>query len=72
MSDRAALKTYFETGDYPSQAQFEDLIDSLALTGELAALAAPSNFTTMTTEVITGHCEILCSDGITRKFAVLE
>jgi len=27
MSDRATLKTFFETGDFPTQLQFEDLID---------------------------------------------
>lgn len=27
MSDRATLKTFFETGDFPTQAQFEDFID---------------------------------------------
>lgn len=27
MSDRATLKTFFEQGDFPTQAQFEDLID---------------------------------------------
>ena len=27
--ERATLKTFFETGDYPTQAEFEDLIDSL-------------------------------------------
>lgn len=27
----ATLKTYFETGDYPTQAQFGDLIDSVGL-----------------------------------------
>ena len=27
--DRATLKTYFETGDKPTEAQFIDLIDSL-------------------------------------------
>lgn len=26
---KAVLKTYFETGDYPTQQQFEDLIDSM-------------------------------------------
>lgn len=31
MSSRAVLKSYFETGDVPTQIQFADLIDSLAL-----------------------------------------
>lgn len=29
MSDRATLKAFFETGDFPTQAQFTDLIDQL-------------------------------------------
>lgn len=29
LRNRAELKSYFETGDFPTQAQFEDLIDSL-------------------------------------------
>lgn len=34
MSDRTTLKSYFETGDTPTQAEFADLIDSTALTTE--------------------------------------
>jgi hypothetical protein len=30
MSDRTTLKTFFQTGDIPTQSQFADLIDSLA------------------------------------------
>lgn len=37
MSDRATLKGYFNTGDVPTEAQFADLIDSLATTGEVSA-----------------------------------
>jgi hypothetical protein len=33
MSTLATLKTYFETGDVPTQAQFADLIDSIRGTG---------------------------------------
>lgn len=29
VQNRATLKSYFETGDFPTQAQFEDLIDSM-------------------------------------------
>lgn len=29
MSDRATLKTFFETGDFPTAAQFADLIDQV-------------------------------------------
>jgi len=29
MSDRATLKTFFESGDFPTSAQFDDLIDSM-------------------------------------------
>ena len=36
MSDRTTLKSYFETGDTPTQAEFADLIDSLALLTEAA------------------------------------
>lgn len=31
MSDRATLKTFYETNDFPTQAQFEDWLDSVAL-----------------------------------------
>ena len=34
MSDRTTLKSYFETGDTPTEAEFADLIDSLALVNE--------------------------------------
>jgi len=44
---RATLKTYFETGDFPTQAQFEDFIDSCVnisddavLTGSEASITA--------------------------------
>lgn len=37
MSDRATLKGYFNTGDVPTEAQFADLIDSLATTTEVSA-----------------------------------
>ena len=30
---KAVLKTYFETGDKPTQQQFEDLIDSMVSAG---------------------------------------
>lgn len=35
----ATLKTYFETGDFPTQAQFEDLIDTLSASGILSGSA---------------------------------
>ena len=38
--DKATLKSYFETGDKPTQAQFEDLIDSLITLAQLAADAS--------------------------------
>jgi hypothetical protein len=34
LQDKTTLKSYFETGDKPTQAQFEDLIDSLAHVNE--------------------------------------
>lgn len=34
---RATLKSYFETGDKPTQQQFADLIDSMALTTETSS-----------------------------------
>jgi len=37
MSDRPTLKSYFETGDVPTQSQFAELIDSLSLTTETDA-----------------------------------
>jgi len=40
VQDRATLKTYFETGDFPTQAQFSDLIDSmLNLSDDISANA---------------------------------
>ncbi len=36
MSDRTTLKSYFETGDTPTEAEFADLIDSLSLLTEAA------------------------------------
>lgn len=40
MTSHAVLKTYFETGDFPTQTQFEELID---------AISAPVFFGTHTT-----------------------
>lgn len=37
MADRITLKSYFQTGDKPTQAQFAELINSLALTTELSS-----------------------------------
>jgi hypothetical protein len=37
MANRIQLKSYFETGDKPTQAQFAELIDSLALVTELSS-----------------------------------
>ena len=33
---KSTLKTYFETGDYPNQAEFADLVDSLALDADVS------------------------------------
>jgi hypothetical protein len=56
MSTLATLKTYFETGDVPTQAQFADLIDSMRGTGwasysdtqytEASPFSVPDNGTT--------------------------
>ena len=35
--DRATLKTFFQTDDLPTEAQFGDLIDSMALVSELSS-----------------------------------
>ena len=35
MSDRNVLKSYFNTGDAPSENQFADLIDSVVLSENL-------------------------------------
>lgn len=42
-SDRTTLKSYFQTGDKPSQANFEDLIDSVALASELSDVDQVAN-----------------------------
>ncbi|MDB5226198.1 MAG: hypothetical protein JWN78_391 [Bacteroidota bacterium] len=34
--DKATLKSYFETGDKPTQSQFADLIDSMSLTTDIS------------------------------------
>ena len=41
MSDRATLKTFFETNDFPTEAQFTDLIDQ---TVNIADDVPPINF----------------------------
>ncbi len=48
MSDRTTLKSYFETGDTPTQAEFADLIDSAALTTETITTAQASEITANT------------------------
>jgi len=70
---RETLKGYFNcTLSVPTEAQYADLIDSMVLTGELDNLAKPTNFTAITTEVVVGTCEMVCADGVTRKFLVAE
>ena len=46
MANRTTLKTYFETGDIPTQSQFSDLIDSSVPNGgaELTTLANANSF----------------------------
>lgn len=38
MSDRTVLRSYFNQGDVPTETQFADLINSLALTTELSSI----------------------------------
>jgi len=45
MSDRTTLKSYFETGDTPTEAEFADLIDSAALTTETITTAQANDIT---------------------------
>jgi parallel beta-helix repeat protein len=43
MADRTTLKSYFQAGDIPTEAQFAAQIDSLALQSDLLATAATAN-----------------------------
>lgn len=73
MATRDELKAYFQTGDKPTQAQFGELIDSLALVTEVEAAAnAPSAATAITTEVITSYRTMVDVNGVTFKVAVVE
>jgi hypothetical protein len=38
MSDRPTLKSYFQTGDIPTESNFIDLIDSMMLRAELQSV----------------------------------
>lgn len=54
--NRTTLKSYFETGDKPTESQFEDLIDSMANITEDNATTSQAGIVTRssTTEVTTG------------------
>ncbi len=62
MSNRTTLKTYFETGDKPTETQFADLIDSLSLTTETDAkqdtLISGTNIKTINSESLLGSGDI--------------
>ncbi len=62
MSNRTILKTYFETGDKPTETQFADLIDSLSLTTETDAkqdtLISGTNIKTINSESLLGSGDI--------------
>src|SRR6056300_382776 len=62
MSDRPTLKSYFETGDVPTEAQFAELIDSLSLTTETDAkqdtLVSGTNIKTINGESILGAGDV--------------
>lgn len=45
INSKATIKTFFQTGDTPSQAQFEDLIDSFVGLGENSVQTIPSAVT---------------------------
>ena len=56
------LKSYFETGDVPTQAEFADLVDSLGLQSEVTANTAKDGITTAQANEITANT---AKDGIT-------
>jgi hypothetical protein len=49
------LKSYFETGDVPTQAEFADLVDSLGLQSEVTANTAKTGITTAQANEITAN-----------------
>jgi len=62
MSNRTTLKTYFETGDKPTEVQFADLIDSMALLTEVDAkqdtLVSGTNIKTINSTSLLGSGDI--------------
>jgi hypothetical protein len=74
---KAQLKTYFETGDYPTQAQFADLIDSLLQVNDSIPISQVTNLQTtlntlLQTAPITGQTDediefTFTVDGIVRE-----
>ena len=70
--NRTTLKTYFETGDKPTQSQFADLIDSMALISEVqggavsgTAIPVDASITTQDT----GKLAMLDYDGNIKLYA---
>ena len=65
--NRTTLKTYFETGDKPTQAQFGDLIDSLSLTTETDAkqdtLVSATNLKTVNGITLLGSGNLATQSG---------
>jgi hypothetical protein len=51
---RATLKAYFETGDVPTEAQFEDLIDSFATIAEVKGVFNINTQTGTSYELVVG------------------
>lgn len=54
VQDRATLKSYFETGDIPTEAQFVDVFDSTVLQGDAK---------TVTIQVTNGATPLAAGDG---------
>lgn len=66
---RSILKSYFETGDKPTQQQFTNLIDSMALVTEAAGIGfEPIPVATSMTAADVGKLAMLDHDGIIKVY----
>lgn len=73
MASRTTVKSYFETGDVPTQSHFASLIDSLAhVTEDDIVVSEDTAASPIGSLTVTGYITVTLSSGATLKLAVVE
>lgn len=69
----ATLKSYFETGDFPTQSQFEDLIDTLQAAGSNQIYSASLDLTAAQIKTLnTIPLEIVAAPGTNKAIEIIS